>query len=75
MLPICAGVKGWPAVMKRMAKATMAKTKLATGPAETTATRCISRLWWKETAFSSSLIAATLGDAIEAGSASPNILT
>jgi hypothetical protein len=47
-----------PTIAKTPAKMTIARMKLATGPATTTAARGATGLWTKLTAFSSSLMAA-----------------
>src|SRR3546814_494408 len=54
--PTTAGVNGWPTMLKRPASTTMAKMKLAIGPAATMAARWPSRLCGKATARSASLM-------------------
>lgn len=50
-------------------------TKLAIGPAATTAARAYNGLWNRDPALSASLIIATEASGRDAASASPNILT
>ena len=71
-----ADVLGLPKNVNRPAKITIARMKLAIGPAATIAARGPTFLWWKLPARSSSVMLASASeDGVEASLSSPKNLT